>query len=299
LQAKREIWEKEIENQMKKIGFVDYFIDEWHANKYPGMIRESSFKGDFEVSLAWEMTRKEGKKPIEAWCREQNVKQASSIGQVVDECDCIVVLSPDNAEMHEELADLPLKSGKPVYIDKPIAPDLAAAKRLYAKAAKYGTPMMSSSALRFGSGLEKAIQDIGSETVNYVAVQGGGVFHIYAIHQLEMLVMLMGTGARQVMQSGGKNANLLIVDYGDGRRGSVNLVPGHAFRLSASYGENKCVVINDMPDFFPRFIEAMLKFFDTKVSVIPERQALEVAALIEAGTKALQTPDKWLAVPKL
>ena len=281
---------------MKKIGVIDYFIDEWHANNYPRMIRESSFKGEFDVALAWDMIKKDGKKPIDAWCREQNVKQATSIEQVVEECDCIVVLSPDNSEMHEKLADLPLKSGKAVYIDKPIAPDLAAAKRLYEKAEKYGTPLMSSSALRFGSGLEKAIQDIGSERVNFVAVQGGGVFNIYAIHQLEMLVMLMGTGARQVMQSGGKNANLLIIDYGDGRRGTINLIPSHAFRLSASYGENKCAVINDMPDFFPRFIEAMLKFFETKVSVIPVRQTLEIAALIEAGTKALQSPDKWVLV---
>ena len=284
---------------MKKIGFIDYFIDEWHANNYPRMIRESSFKGEFEIALAWDMIKKDGKKPIETWCREQNVKQASSIEQVVEECDCIVVLSPDNSEMHEKLADLPLKSGKPVYIDKPIAPDLAAAKRLYAKAEKYGTPLMSSSALRFGSGLEKAIKDIGSESVNFVAVQGGGVFHIYAIHQLEMLVMLMGTGAKQVMQTGGKNVDLLIVDYGDGRRGTINLIPSHAFRLSASYGENKCIVINDMPDFFPRFIEAMLKFFETKVSVIPVKQTLEIATLIEAGTKALQTPDKWVLINRI
>ena len=25
--------------KMKKVGFVDYFLDEWHANNYPEMIR--------------------------------------------------------------------------------------------------------------------------------------------------------------------------------------------------------------------------------------------------------------------
>ncbi|OGV50480.1 MAG: oxidoreductase [Lentisphaerae bacterium GWF2_44_16] len=279
---------------MKKIGFIDYFIDEWHANNYPKFIRESSLKDQFDVTLAWDMIKKEGKKPIDVWCKEQNVKQASSIKQVIDECDCIVVLSPDNSEMHEELADLPLRSGKPVYIDKPIAPDLAAAKRLFKKAEKFKTPMMSSSALRFGSALEKLVQDIGTSPVNYAAIQGGGIFHIYAIHQLEMLVMLMGPGAKKVMQSGGKNSNLMIVDYGNGRRGTINLMPGHGFRLSTSYGENKCAVINEMPDFFPRFIEAMLNFFNTKKSLIPVKQTLEIAALIGAGTKALETPDKWV-----
>ncbi|MGI6383974.1 MAG: Gfo/Idh/MocA family oxidoreductase [bacterium] len=144
---------------MKKIGFIDYFIDEWHANNYPKMIRESSLKDKFDVSLAWEEITPEGKKNLDQWCQEQQVGKAASIEQVVEECDCIIVLSPDNAERHEDLADLPLRSGKPVYIDKPIAPSLAAASRLFAKAQRYGTPMMSSSALRFGSALQKALDE--------------------------------------------------------------------------------------------------------------------------------------------
>jgi hypothetical protein len=43
----------------------------------------------------------------------------------------------------------------------------------------------------------------------------------------------------------------------------------------------------------------MLLFFETKTPVIPVKQTLEIAALIEAGTKALQTPDKWLVVPEV
>ena len=281
---------------MKKIGFIDYFIDEWHANNYPKMIRGSSLKDKFEIALAWDMIKKDGKTPLDVWCKEKGVRQASSLEQVVEECDCIVVLSPDNSEMHEKLADLPLRSGKPVYVDKPIAPDLAAAKRLFKKAEENGTPMMSSSALRFGSALENAIKDIGADPVGYAAVQGAGVFHIYVIHQLEMLVMLMGTGSKRVIQCGGSSSNLMVVDYGDGRRGTVNLIPGQPFRLSAGYGADKCVVINEMADFFPRFIEAMLKFFDTGISPVPVRQTLEIAALIEAGTKALETPDKWVKV---
>ena len=35
-----------------KIGFVDYYLDEWHANNYPQWIREAS-GGTMEVSLAF------------------------------------------------------------------------------------------------------------------------------------------------------------------------------------------------------------------------------------------------------
>ena len=40
---------------MIKIGFIDYFLDEWHANKYPAWFREASEKlgEELAVSYAW------------------------------------------------------------------------------------------------------------------------------------------------------------------------------------------------------------------------------------------------------
>ncbi len=284
---------------MRKIGFIDHFIDEWHANNYPIMIRDSRWGQEFEVALAWAEIDPPGKLPLSEWCKGQGVQQAESLEQVVEECDCLVVLSPDNAERHEDLADLPLRSGKPVYIDKPIAPSLAAAKRLFAKAAAHGTPMMSSSALRFGSALENALAEaLATQPVRFVATRGGGRFDVYAIHQLEMLVMTLGTGATRVMQCGNPQGNLLIVNYPDGRRGAINLLLGHPFQLSAAYGDGEALVIDTMHDFFPRFVEAMLAFFDAKTSPIPVEQTLEIAALIEAGGAALKLPDTWVNVPK-
>ncbi len=284
---------------MKKIGFIDYYIDEWHANNYPQMIRGSKYKDRFDVALAWDEICPAGKKPLDQWCQEYKVQKASSIKQVIDECDCLIVLSPDNAERHEDLADLPLKSGKPVYIDKPIAPSLAAAKRLFEKAEKYKTPMMSSSALRFGSALENALSEkIKNEKVHFAATRGGGVFHIYAIHQIEMLVMALGAGAKRIMQCGNEQANLMIVDYGDGRRGSLNLIPGIPFGMDIRYGKDQAAALDTMDDFFPRFIDAMLAFFDTGKSAIPAAQTLEIAALIEAGQEGLKKPDHWVPVPR-
>jgi predicted dehydrogenase len=283
----------------KKIGFIDYFIDEWHANNYPAFIAKSSFADKFEVAMAWDMVPKEGRRSMDQWSKEMNIPKAKSIEEVVNDCDCLIVLSPDNAEMHEELADLPLKSKKRVYIDKPFAPSLAAAKRLFEKADKFGTPLMSSSALRFGSALETALREtVAGAPVHFVATRGGGDFTIYLIHQIEMLVMALGTGAKRVKQCGNDVEQLMVIDYGDGRRGSVNLAWGMQFGMTIAYGDKKLVEINTMNDFFPRFIEAMLKYFDTGEIVVPKEETLEIAALIEAGAASLKKPDKWVSVPK-
>lgn len=284
---------------MKKIGFIDHYIDEWHANNYPKWIRESRYKDVYDVHLAWEEMTPEGRVPLAEWCAREKVGQASSIEQVVEECDALIVLSPDNAERHEDLADLPLRSGKPVYIDKPIAPSLAAAKRLFDKAAAHGTPMMSSSALRFGSKIGQAVKDMAGQRVKYVSTEGPGVFHIYAIHQIEMLVMLLGTGATHVLQNGNGVAKEMLVRYPDERRASVTLAPGYDFRVHAVYGEEQAVTLTGMDDFFTRFIDDMLEFFETRQSPIPQAQTLEIAALIEAGQAALETPDVWVPVPKV
>lgn len=284
---------------MKKIGFIDAFIDNWHADNYPGFIAASKFGGEFTVALAWAESDPAGKKPLADWCRDMEIGRARSLEEVVETCDALVVLSPDNPERHEALSELPLRSGKPVYIDKTFAPDLAAAKRLVARAEAGRTPMMTTSSLRCSPALTKALADeIAGGRVDYVATRGGGRFENYAIHQLEMLVMTLGTGARRVMECGNARSSLLVIDYPDGRRGSVSLAPGYEFGLAAFYGGDKSLVLDKLAGFFEAFIEEMLRFFLTGKNPIPRAQTLEIAALIEAGIRARTKPDAWVDVPR-
>lgn len=73
----------------KKIGFIDLFIDEWHANNYPKWIRESALKDEFDVAFAWEKSTPAGKKDLNAWCAEQNVTPAKSIEEVIENSECL------------------------------------------------------------------------------------------------------------------------------------------------------------------------------------------------------------------
>ena len=282
---------------MKTIGFVDYYLDEWHANNYPRWIRESEFAGRFDVTLAWQEIQPEGKRTLEEWCREQQVTPAASLAQVVEECDCLVVLSPDNPERHEDLCDRPLRSGKPVYVDKTFAPDLATAKRLFAKAERHGTPMYSTSALRYVENLEQVLQEFASAHVDFVATRGPGEWGNYAVHQLEPLVMLLGVGATRVMSVGNEQARSLVVDYPEGRRGHLLQTADHPFGFTVQCG-GRTRTIDDLGDFFPRFLAAMLAFFENGEVPVLKEQTLETMALLEAGAAARRSPDTWVAVPK-
>ena len=52
-----------------------------------------------------------------------------------------------------------------------------------------------------------------------------------------------------------------------------------------------------MNDFFPKFIDAMLEFFETGKAPFPAEQTLAVAAILEAGIKATGNKDKWVKIP--
>jgi len=286
----------------KTIGFIDEYLDNWHAQNYPGLIAKSSLGDQFEVAMAWELRpAPQSGATIDQWCEKHKVAKAKRLAEVVSDCDCIAVLAPRDASTHEQLADLALRSGKPVYIDKPFAPNVAAAKRLFAKAKRHNTPMYSSSALRFGSALVKALAGpLADKNVKFVATRGSGMFAEYAIHQIEMLVMTLGTGATRVMQQGNATVQLMLIDYGDGRRGTINLAPSHDFSLMAAWGkpgDGGSYRIDQMDDFFPRFIDAMLEFFRTGRVPVPAPQTIEIAALLQAGCEALEKPDQWLDVP--
>ena len=280
---------------MKKIGFVDFYIDEWHANNYPQWFRESPRGGEFELAFAWEEAPKAGR-PLTAWCRDFGFEPAASVEALVEACDAICVLAPSNSEVHERLAAVPLAGGKPVYIDKPFAPDKAAAERLFARADRYHTPLFSSSALRFGDELIAARAELPAEAVDMMVTTGGGSsFWEYSIHQVEMIVSTMGTGIRRVMHCGRGKTNHVILEYADGRRAAMTLNLHLPFTASVC-GRDRAKSLATMSNPFQNLIAAMLDFFaDGKVPV-DRRETIEIAAVVSSAIKAEKTPDLWVDV---
>jgi len=286
---------------MEKIGFIDYYIDEWHANNYPQMIRDSEYKDRFDVSYAWEQYTPEGKTSINEWCSKNRVNIAETIEEVVEKSDCIVVLSPDNSEKHEELADLPLKSGKPVYIDKPVAPDLPSALRLFDKADEYKTPIMSCSALRFSNEIKNLTQTgYDANLTEFAQIRGAGNFKTYAIHQIEMLVMLMGTHAREVFAVKNNENYHYMVKFNDQRSGTMTQLHKHPFQFSLvneNLNEKQALNVDNTTDFFENFIDGMLSFFDTGKSLFPSEETKAIAAIFDACGQALDNQNTWVKVP--
>lgn len=132
------------------------------------------------------------------WSEKYGITLCKTADEVVEKSDVLVVLSPDNPEMHEELCDVPLCSGKYVYIDKTFAPTRDAAVRIFEKADAFGTKCWSSSALGFASELD----GIDVSGIDAIYSEGTGEFEMYIIHQIEPVIRLMGSAAKRAMYIG-------------------------------------------------------------------------------------------------
>ena len=274
---------------MKKLGFIDLFIDEWHANNYPAWIKTARRGTEFELAYAWEKAPQNGR-PLEKWCADFGVTPLKSMEEVVEKSDAVFVLAPSNPEVHRELAEIPLKSGKPVFVDKPFAPSKADAEAMFELAAKHNTPLMSSSALRFSTELDAYRNKPGT---TYMETTGGGrSFWEYSIHQIEMIVSVLGTGAKRIMQCGANDVEHMVIQYEDDRRASVTYTPNAPFTTCLVH-EGKMIVNPQCSDFFPILLSEILDFFATGKSPIDTAQTIEIAALVAAGIKALEAKNVW------
>ena len=279
---------------MKKIGFIDYVLDEWHANNYPSMI-EKETNGAYKVCYAYghvEPAEGSGLKTNAEWAKEQGVELLGSIEDVIEKSDCLVVLSPDNPEMHEELCRLPLCSGKPTYVDKTFAPDKEMAIRIFEHADANNTPCWSSSALRFAAELE----EIDTTKIYKVYSEGPASLEVYSIHQIEPIIRLMNARATRIMFLGDKEHPSLIIEFEDGRYAQMYHRDDEAgsFRLTVVDEANKAKCYGIQSDFFGRFIKAMIQFFETAKAPVSHEQTIDVIAVRTAAIKACETPFEWV-----
>ncbi len=283
---------------MKSIGFVDFYLSEWHANNYPAWIKEAcdALGLNYELKYAW------GEQEIspvdnvstDKWCADMGATRCNTIEELCEKSDVIFILSPSNPEKHIEYARVVLPYGKPTYIDKPFSDTIEDAKEIFDIAEKYGTPFFSSSALRYATELDD------TDTCAAITTFGSGSnLEEYIIHQAEMIVKKMGLGAKAIKaEEIGKCQYFLTIKYDDSRRAGMHFAKGGApFVVTMSPNDEYNVIYKNIEsDFFVFLIKDVLRFFETKTPSFDTRETLEVNRILVAAIKAKNTPNEWIEI---
>ena len=82
---------------MLKIGIADYYLDNWHANYYPGFLREAAKKFGFDADIvsAFAFCDRPGGVSTDDWCAERSIRRASSMEEMLREADAVMVIAAD------------------------------------------------------------------------------------------------------------------------------------------------------------------------------------------------------------
>lgn len=272
---------------MIKIGFVDDFLDEWHANNYPTLIENICKKTglDCKVCYAWA----ERPSPFtgmtsEQWSKDHNIPLCATIDELCEKSDCIILLSPDTPHKHLPYAKEIFKHKKPTFIDKTFADSYVSGKEIFDTAAKYGTPFYSTSALRYAEELDDFTEP------QYMTVTGCGVeSENYYVHFLEIIVRVMHGKAVRVRTEKMGRQMFIRIFYDDGRIASIFYAPVSAdmpFTVSVDYGSDLGVYREVKSDFFTHQLTNILTFFTTGKIDFDTRETLEVMRLRDGLMKA-------------
>lgn len=273
---------------MKKIGFVDYYLSEWHANNYPAWISEACEKRGLEYKVAYAWAELDVS-PIDSvntaqWCEKYGAEKCETLEELCQKSDVIVILAPSNPEKHLDYARVALKYGKRTYIDKTFAPDYKTALEIFDLGEKHGAPFFSTSALRYADELDAV------EAPKQMIVMGGGSnLPEYSVHMAEMVVKKLGTGIKEVTATPHGTQWFISVNYGDGRIATMIYGTRMHYTLYMASAEKEAWKEVVSP-FFPKLIGDMLNFFETGAVSFDTEQTKEVIKLCEMTLSAVNSP---------
>ena len=259
---------------MKKIGFVDYYVSEWHANNYPVWIKELDC--GYEVTHAWaelDVSPVDGRTTAQ-WCDDFGVTRCDTIDELCEKCDVIIILAPSNPEKHLGYAKEVLKFGKPTYIDKTFAPNLAEAQEIFDMAKRYSAPFFSTSALRFADELEGL-----AGGKNFIITGGGSNFPEYCIHTIEMAVKLLNDKVENtnvICQGNQKICNISTIG---GKKATLIYAPKLPFTVASENADGSSSYVKITSDFFKGLIKDMVRFFDSGKVSFDTNETLDVMTL--------------------
>ena len=230
-----------------------------------------------------------------AQMQEMGVEIVPSIADMLAKVDCVCLETNDGREHYAQAVEV-FKSGKPVFIDKPLAHNLTDAIKIYEAGKKFNAKYFSSSALRYGKVAQEArngaygkIRGAALISPSPLEEQGTHNFYTwYGIHGFEPLVTIMGMGVDKVSCFRNDTDDVINAVWKDGRMGELRLqrkswiYSGYVLPEKPKDKKNPVVVFDGYPGYEP-LLREIVTFFKTGIVPVPNEETLEIMAFMEAA----------------
>ena len=257
---------------MKKIGLIDYYINEWHALNYPSFLAniKNSVNEEFAITDFYaEIDHPNlSSKEFET---KYGIHECASLDELCRSCDCLMVLYPDNPERKFEVVKKVIKYKKPIFVDKTFMNAFEEAKEIIELAEKEGTPLFTSSSLRYAD----EVKELG-EVDSLLVIAPSVHLSDYWIHPLEIVVTKMGGKALRAKLSKSGVHHMLSIEYPENKSALIVIAEGgnaQDFFISGN-GKFKQNLVRCASPYFENEMKEILKFFINKKAPFNKEETL-------------------------
>ncbi len=226
------------------------------------------------------------------------VKMVDSIEELAKQVDGVLLTSVDG-RMHLAQARVVIAAHKPLFIDKPLASTLEDAREIARLAREAGVAWFSSSSLRFGG-----VASLRTSAVTGAITWGPGPVEEhhyldlawYAIHPVEMLYTLMGTGCDEVTRTYTPDADVVTGRWKDGRIGTVRALRPYSDYGAVVFRQNPkgqtSEVMTKVNDGYGALVREIVRFFQTGHPPVATDETLEIFAFLDAAQRSKESGGK-------
>lgn len=291
-------------NEKIKVAFIG--LDTSHATAFPGLMLDKETKPESRIEslLPTRCLRfdtpfqdKEGLDKRQSYLENIGVEVGTDFDWAVEGCDAIILTVNDPA-LHLEYVKKCAALGKPLFLDKPLAGNLADSRKISDIIQRHNTRMFCASALRFDidfeETLEQGLEVQSAMTWGPVGIAAAGSSIVwYGVHAFEMLERIMGIGAESVTVVNDSRGHLCHVSYPDGKRGMVELttkVPRYGALLRNDTGNSLLCRVTGRVPCYVRLLHHVEAYFRGDDSAgVAMADSLEIMKMLEAAEISSQT----------
>ncbi len=223
---------------------------------------------------------------------QHGIKIVQSVEEVLAECDAVLLESVDGRRHLAEAKPI-FESGKPSFIDKPLAASYKEAAEIFKLAEQHNARFFTSSSLRFDANISalKTNENLGDvfgcDAFSPASLDptNPGLFW-YGIHGVEILYTFMGQGCVSLNCEVTDKYHFVTGTWADGRvgtmRGSRCGAHSYGTTVFGSKGIFQTMMSSEVP-LYSTLLNQIVPFFQGGPAPVEPAESLEMMAFIQAA----------------
>jgi predicted dehydrogenase len=234
------------------------------------------------------------------------VQLVDSIAEVIARSDAIIIMSVDG-RVHLQQAREVFASGKPVFLDKPLAANLRDSVAIVRLAEQTHTTFFSASPFRFSPSLKRLRETPVGAIRSAIAYGNGGSephmppLFFEGIHPVEALFTVLGTGCDSVSCTHTDDSEVATGVWSGGRTGVVIGLRTRKTPVGVTaFGQKGPVSDTEFrSEGFAPLTREIVTFFQTRRAPVSPHDTLEIIAFLEAADQSQQRHGASVSVKDL